>query len=153
MIQIKGSHCEQRQSPSETASLLIWESNSLGELTVFPLRIRRIFSSRKIRSRPTGENSWSLGPYDITIGSGPSASYGCYSWWTCPWPRSEANLNNATHLYSGVATLQPTVVSWCSCVWGKRISSVELRGTSSPWLRQKGKGWVPARCARLQFKL
>ena len=65
-----------------------------GELTGFPPQICRIYSSGKIRFKPG--KFWSLGPYDITIGSGPSASFGCYSWWTCPWPRSEANLNNAS---------------------------------------------------------
>ena len=57
-------------------------------------------------------------------------------WWMCPWPRPTWIM----HLFSGVATLQPTVVSLCSCVQGKRICSVELRAASNPWPRQKRQG-------------
>ena len=61
--------------------------------------------------------------------------------WMCPWPRPTWIM----HLFTG--SRQPTVVSssLCSCVWWKRISSVELRVASRLWLRQKGRaGGRPA---------
>ena len=73
-------------------------------------------------------------------GSCPTVSYCCCGWWMCLWPRPTWT----SHLFIGVTTSQTTVVSWCSCVWGKHICSEELRALSCPWLRQKGNAlWAP----------
>ena len=121
--------------------------NTWGELTGFSPWIRRIFPLENIQSK---RGKFLLfRPYDISKGSGPSASYGYCGSWMCQWPRPTW----ATHLFSRVATLQPTEVSLSCCVWGKHISSVELRVAFSLWLMQKGKGWGPAHGAPLQFEI
>ena len=111
-----------------------------GELTRFSPRIRRIFPSGNIRSNPGKFRLF--GPYDITIGSGRSASYGygcvCES-------VTEANLNNASFQWGCNLTTDCSVFVQLCLRNAHLFSGVEGRR-----LKQRGRaGGRPA--ARLQF--
>ena len=79
----------------------------------------RIFPSEKIRSNL--EKFLLFLPNNMTIGSGPSASYSYYCSLMCQWPRPTWT----TNLLNVVATLQLAVVTLCISVWTKHICLVE----------------------------
>ena len=103
----------------QEAALAVWWFPVASELTGSSPWIHRVFPSGIILANPGKFQLFR--PFNITIGSGQSASYGYYGSWMCPWQRPTLTM----HLFSRVATLQPTVMSLCSCVWGKHIFSVE----------------------------
>ena len=71
-------------------------------VTGFSPWIRRIFPSGNIRFTGFSPGKFrSFGPYDIAIGSGPSASHSYYGSWMSPWVRDWGQVgpgcNLATH--------------------------------------------------------
>ena len=116
---------------------------------------------RAYRNFPSNSPDFSLLKNPVKLGGNPIALViwhyhrqwsKRFIWlWMCLWPRPAWIL--VMQLFSGISILQTTVVSLCSCVWGKRIASVELGAASSLWLRQKGRaGGLPAVLA-YKFKL
>ena len=92
------------QSESKTQIVTELECQHFPSVEIWLTELRSWWANRIL---PSNSPDISLGkyrvqPYDITIGSDPSASYGNYGSWMCLWPRQTWTM----HLFSGVATLQ-----------------------------------------------
>ena len=104
------------------------------ELPGFPPQIHRSLSSGIILSNPGKFQS--LGPFDITTGSSPSASYGYYGSMMC---HDRGQLEQRIFWVGcNIATHYCVFVHLCL---RKMHLSVESRAAFSSWLRQKGEGW------------